>query len=433
MLAPAFLGTVALLLVCGPCVLPSRGESLVFPPYKHSYGIRKATQKHLFMFFGPLTRFSNPQGMATAKMKSRDDPSTENDDDEVVVYGVNAGRHEIIYNTSMWGLARYGERGSGKDRFLHPRGIATEENGNVFVADSGNDRIVHLHNPRRTVEWVRAYTGGGGSGPPLKGPAQVGVGVNGLLFVSDPGNRRIAVVDTHDIIVRSIIPPEGAFEDGPTTIAVADGSHPWSFFRSEQAVFCADRNGRRLWKFSVGGAELERRDMPPGHTAGYAAVDYYHNLWVTDTENHCVLKFDRALKHLDTFGSRGTGDNELIEPRGIAIWKRYGQTFIAEKQGAQYFWVGTDCTARSIEAVDDGRYRLSVTLTEHSLVSLLRSTGADTDTVMRRRMLHPGGASTFIEGPSARMLDDSAHLVLRIEPTYSSRTFRHWDYPLRIR
>jgi hypothetical protein len=173
--------------------------------------------------------------------------------------------------------------------------------------------------------------------------------------------------------------------------------------------------------------------MPDGYRAGYAAVDYYHNLWVTDREHHCVLKFDRELKHLDTFGSHGTGDNEFVEPRGIAIWKRYGQTFVAEKRGAQYYWIGTDCTARSFEPIDGGRYRLRVTLTEYSFVSLLSAMGADTDTVMRRRMLHPGGASTVVEGPAARALDENAALVLRIEPTYSSRTYRYWDYPLRIR
>ena len=90
-------------------------------------------------------------------MKSRNDTSTTKDDDEVVVYGVNSGRSELIYNTSMWGLARYGTRGSESGQFLNPKGIAIDANGNVYVADCGNNRIVHLFNPGKTVSWIGVF------------------------------------------------------------------------------------------------------------------------------------------------------------------------------------------------------------------------------------------------------------------------------------
>jgi DNA-binding beta-propeller fold protein YncE len=384
------------------------------------------------MFFGPLTTFKNPQGLATAKMIARDDPATEDDDDELVVYGVNAGRHQLIYNTSMWGLAMYGSRGSGKDQFLHPRGVATEPHGNVFVADSGNNRVVHLFNPLRTVEWVRSYRAEGGKGGGLKGPTQVALDDRGLVYVCDGGNRRIVVFDTLGLVHRRIVPKGGTFADGPRALAVADGRYRWSHFRREQALFCADRAGRRVWKFSLDGNVLRQVDMPGQHRASYGAIDYYHNFYVTDTRNHCVIKFDHNLELLDIFGEHGTGDNQFVEPRGIAIWKRYGQMFIAERKGAQYFWVGTDCTERSIATAGADTYRISLRLTEYGFVSLLCPSGSDTTFYVRKRMVYPGKQQVMFRAPAATSPGQCASLLLRVEPTYSSYTYYHWDYPLNV-
>ena len=97
-------------------------ETLVFPPYRHSYGIRKARQSHLTMFL-PGVRFDEPAGIAAAKMEARDEAGTDLDDDEVVVYGVNSGKHQIIYNTSMRSLAVYGQKGSIQGCFRNPKGL----------------------------------------------------------------------------------------------------------------------------------------------------------------------------------------------------------------------------------------------------------------------------------------------------------------------
>ena len=122
-------------------------ETLVFPPYGHSYGIRHAKPAHLFMLLGPRTFFDDPQGLATTRLEAWEDTTTKKDDDEVVVYGVNSGRHQIIYNTSMWTLGLYGEKGEGIDQFAI-KGVAADQR-NVYVADSGNNRVVHLLIPAR--------------------------------------------------------------------------------------------------------------------------------------------------------------------------------------------------------------------------------------------------------------------------------------------
>jgi hypothetical protein len=407
----------------------SSAETLVFPPYGHSYGIRKATPKHLFMFFGPRTFFDDPQGLATARMESRDDPSTESDDDEVVVYGVNSGRHQIIYNTTMWTLGLFGSKGSGTGEFRNPKGIACDPHGNVYVADAGNNRIVRLFNPRKKLRWVKAFSGRHATDRGLKNPSQVALDEEGRVYVTDTDNSRVVVFDSTGRALR-YIPGEKSysFESGPTTLAVADGRSRWSYFNGDRFMVCADRGGRRLWKIDFKGTVKDSTILPQPYRASYAAVDYYHNIWLTDKDSHCVIKLDRNLKLLDVVGTHGKGDYQFDQPRGIAIWKRYGQTFVAEKKGAQYYWIGTELAEHTLRPVDEKRYSLSTNLTEYSYATLFRVEGNDTLRLLKKKMIYPGQQETIFSCTAPC----EGEYVLRIEPTYSSYTYYRWDFPLRL-
>jgi len=401
-----------------------QSASLVFPPYGHSYGIRKATPKHLFMFFGPRTFFDDPQGLATTRLKTWDNPKTEKDDDELVVYGVNSGRHEIIYNTSMWSLGLYGGKGSGNGKFLFPKGIAADPDGNVFIADSGNNRVVHLFNPKSGLLWKKSFD------KDLSGPSRIAVDEQKRVYVTDRGNCRIAVF-TYDGDLKLCITGRSGekFTNGPTALAVADGSNYWSYFSSEKLIFCADKNGTRIWKIGFDGTVYETANLPEGYSASYGAIDHYHNYWITDTNKNCILKFDHNLVLLDIFGSYGTADNQFVEPRGIAIYKRYGQVFVAEKKGAQYYWIGTELKAAALNAERDG-FTLTTKATEYSFLTLFTTTGKDTSFYFKRMMVYPGQKNMHVNNrfPASSAKD----FMLKIEPTYSSYTYNSWYFPLKV-
>jgi hypothetical protein len=407
-------------------------QILVEPPYGHSYGIRKATPAKLFMFFGPITKFDDPEGIASVKMKSRDNPNTIDDDDEVVVYGVNSGRHQLIYNTSMWTLGIYGSKGSGQDQFLFPQGIAIDPDGNVYVADYGNNRIVHLCNPKKEVHWVNSFNGKNPGDPGLNGPKQVALDDKGRIVVSDSGNSRLVVFEASGKVAQTIPLNRSLpmFEQGPVCLSVADGADEWSFFRSEHVIFCADKKGRRLWKIGFNGVVDKTVILPGDFCAGYAATDYYHNVWITDKIHNCILKFDHNLDFLEFYGSFGEGKDQFVEPRGITIWKRYGQVFIAEKTGAQYFWVGSECKASHLKQNNGSSYTLSLTLPEYSYASLF-TVGKDTSWVFNRWMAFAGKAVLPFEDRK-KIIIQGKQLFLRIEPTYSSFTYTKTDYPITI-
>ncbi|MGH7549796.1 MAG: hypothetical protein ACREK3_03475, partial [Gemmatimonadota bacterium] len=85
--------------------------TLVYPPFAHTLGIHRARLVHLKLFLGDRTRFDDPQGVAAVKFASDDDPEAKGDDYQLTLFGVNSGRGEILYNSSMQTLAIYGGQG----------------------------------------------------------------------------------------------------------------------------------------------------------------------------------------------------------------------------------------------------------------------------------------------------------------------------------
>src|SRR5262249_33166739 len=74
--------------------------------------------------------------------------------------------------------------------FYGPRGIAADDKGSVYVADTGNNRIVRFSAAgQREREW-----GTKGEEPgQLKEPVGVGVDTSGKVYVCDNGNGRLQI------------------------------------------------------------------------------------------------------------------------------------------------------------------------------------------------------------------------------------------------
>ena len=130
--------------------------TFVFPAFKHTYGIRKAGSTELFLFMGFKVNFKNPEGLAAVRLNSWEDPEDPHDDDELTVYGVNSGQNNIIYNKSMWALGVYGLYEDDNQLLNRPHGISANNKGDVYVADTGNHRVVRLYNPTDELQFITA-------------------------------------------------------------------------------------------------------------------------------------------------------------------------------------------------------------------------------------------------------------------------------------
>src|SRR6202020_1210590 len=84
-------------------------------------------------------------------------------------------------------------------RFAYPGGVATDASGNIYVADSGNDAIrrVTREGMVTTLAGLPGHTGsidGIGSAARLKNPRGIAVDDVGNLYVADTGNDTIRIV-----------------------------------------------------------------------------------------------------------------------------------------------------------------------------------------------------------------------------------------------
>lgn len=416
--------------------------TLVYPTYKHDLGMHHVTSTHLRIFTGNQHRFQSPRGVAAVKLRERDKPNKVGDDDELTVYGLNAGEHIIIYNTSMVSLDTYGGEGSGKYQLQNPQGITADPGGNVYVADTGNNRIVHLRNHNGKLRPLRIYgeTAQGNDTLQFRAPEGLDMTTRGDVYVSDTGNDRIVVIGRDGRLLRTI--GESAL-DAPAALAIVDREERWSYRKSAFLVVI-EKDGTVLSKFDLAGnptgsVTREELGLPNARFRGID-IDYYHQIYVTDESNHQIHKLNRALRLITSFGRAGDGDAEFQSPYGIAIWRRFGQIFISEASGAQYYWIGVDILDYHAEpAVIQEKGKIRFRSTERARVTITVRDEEDraVRTLVRDRVV-PTGNQTFTWNgnndagerlPAGRY---TVHILAR--PTYSSKSYfeKEVAFPVRL-
>jgi len=395
-------------------VEPDGPTTLVHPPFGHCMGICRAGTEQLAMLLGGLVRFDDPQGLACVKLQEWDAPGV-GDDDELAVYGVNSGTGHIIYNATMYTLGLYGGTGSGDDELRAPHGIAADPEGRVVVADTGNSRVVILHRSGPRMVPTGFITAG------LAEPWGVALDSGGSIWVTDRALGELLRFDSADDPEPDAVPLEA-----PRGVAAYGGGR-YDFYRNEPFLAVVTRDGAGLVRVEDGEvtAEVTPSDCG-GQSFDYPVIDYYGNVWVTDSAACEIHKFDRNLAYITSFGGPGSGDFQFDSPTGLAIWRRYGQVFVAERAGAKYFWLGTDFLSPEMTALERG-FRFVCGLTEQSNVEaeILGQDGSIAVDLGGGRNLERLIDITWNgDGPGGEPLPQGSYtLMVTIEPTYSSRGY----------
>ncbi len=309
--------------------------TLVVPPVGHSGGFYRASKYYLNLFLGPRFSYRDPQGVAAVKLNELDNPRTKRDDDELTLFAVNSGSGEIVYNVGFEAIRVF------KRDFINPKGIAVLPSGLVYLADYGNNRVVKMEYKKGDLRIVNMIT------DDLINPVGVALDSKGNLYVSDHGHSLIKVFGPDDQLKMTIGQERAGAGElfKPTAIAVIDDGDSFNFYR-DNFMAVIDQQGRRLQAFTLSGKFLKSITSPELGLAEasftYLAIDRFGNIYVTDSVNNQVHKFDHNLRYIISYGRTGVNEGEFVSPRGISIWRRFGQVIISEREGGQYLWTNID-------------------------------------------------------------------------------------------
>ena len=268
--------------------------------------------------------------------------------------------------TTVAGTRRRGGGGDGgpavQAPLTFPNGVAVDGSGNLYIADSGNDRIRKVDS-RGTITTVagmgengrgRGYSGDGGPAveAQLAGPVGLAVDGSGNLYIADRGNRRIRKVDSRGRITTvagtgkhggdggpaaraQLNSPAGVAVDGSGNLYIADRDNDRiRKVDSTGTITTVAGGGRGNGLGNDGPAVLARLNGPAG-----VAVDGSGNLYIADSNYHRIRKVD-STGTITAFAGTGRpglgGDGgpalqaQLRTPVGVAV-DSSGNLYIADR------------------------------------------------------------------------------------------------------
>ncbi|MBF0528112.1 MAG: hypothetical protein HQK55_02330 [Deltaproteobacteria bacterium] len=237
------------------------------------------------------------------------------------VYVTDTGNDRIQkFSSDGKFLAAWGSNGTANGQFSAPRGIALDGSGNVYVTDTDNNRIQKFSS---SGQFLLAWGSRGSSNGQFNGPYGIAVDVSGNVYVSEYYNARVQKFNNAGQFLLAwgssgsgngqFQNPTGMVVDGFGNVYVAD----WL------AGFFGPENNGRIQKFTSTGQFLavwDGSDPGKGLFSGpeYLAVDGSGNIYVTDENDNRVQKLDGNGQLLVTLPS-SAGDLNLSSPEGIVV------------------------------------------------------------------------------------------------------------------
>ena len=98
--------------------------------------------------------------------------------------------------------------------FVNPQDMCQADDGNIYIADTGNNRIVVLDKKMKNVVNVITAFDNNGTEDTFNMPYGVAVSENGQVYVADSQNHRVVVLEKDATLVKIVENPKSESLDG---------------------------------------------------------------------------------------------------------------------------------------------------------------------------------------------------------------------------
>jgi len=213
---------------------------------------------------------------------------------------------------------------------MYPSGMEVAPNGNIVVADTGNDQVAEYTSAGGLIWRVGSEGNGAPCGANPKGfpqfqqPRDVGVDSSGNVYVADNGNGRILKLSGANgkCLVKPFKMPGGGAPIGVTVSQTPSG----------QLVYVANGTLNEVVVFNTSGAVVQTITTQGACTLKRmrdAAADPSGNVYVANYENDNILEFSASGSCIRSWGTKGkkattgvcsgNGNGAFKNPYGVAI------------------------------------------------------------------------------------------------------------------
>jgi len=250
----------------------------------------------------------------------------------------------------------------------HANDVALDGDGNLYIADTGNQRIRKVYAATGTIitvagNGIRGYAGDNGpaTAASLKDPSGVAVDSAGNLYIADCANNRIRKVTAGTGIITTVAgtgTPGYAGDSGPATAAMLNYARGVAL-DSAGNLYIADEMNQRIRKVAAGSGIITTiaGNGIPGYEGDNGAataaslnvpvsmaVDGSGNLYIADFANNRIRKVAAGTGIITTIAGNGTqgysGDGgaataaSLYSPQGVAL-DGAGNLYIVDEMNAR--------------------------------------------------------------------------------------------------
>jgi sugar lactone lactonase YvrE len=254
-------------------------------------------------------------------------------------------------------LSAFGSEGTAKGQFKLPVGLATDAAGNLWAADTTNNRVeefnakgefvltfgwevnktkVESNGSQAEKNLCTAASGNvcqagkaGSNVGQLSEPLGLAFTSSGNLWVTERGNNRVQEFTTKG---------ESLARFGSEGTGNGQFSEPWGIaIAATGSIWVSDARFYRVEEFSASGQYIRQQHGASWGGAGNG--EFWHptgisisgdgNVWVVDCRNNRLQQLSPAGEYISQFGTKGAGEAQYNEPTAIAI-REGGDLLVAD-------------------------------------------------------------------------------------------------------